>query len=302
MNAALSASKRSTTSKPFAPAPLILAMAAALFALMAVVAKGASATLPGPEAAFVRFCVGLVVCALAATRIAMSTKNRVGLFLRGVYGGAAVLCYFWPSRTFRSAWPRCSTIPPRFSPPFLRRCFWGSDQRGHAGRAAITTLGVALVMRGNAPPGSLGLGVWQVVGIGSAMFSGRRSPPSVRCVKYRWLVGDLRRVLLGRGGHHLDPDAAAWVTPPPVEWASLAVVGLISVAAQFLMTYSLSFVRAAIAGVIAQLTPVAAIALGWLWFDERIAGLSLVGAALTFAGVSWGAYLASAPQVIPEEP
>jgi drug/metabolite transporter (DMT)-like permease len=93
------------------------------------------------------------------------------------------------------------------------------------------------------------------------------------------------------------------VTPNPKEWLELAAVGLVSVVAQLLMTYALRFVRAAVAGVIAQLTPVAAMAMGWFLFDDAIVGKALLGAAITLAGVSWGAYLASdAEPVQIEEP
>ena len=73
----------------------------------------------------------------------------------------------------------------------------------------------------------------------------------------------------------------------------MIAVGLLSVVAQLLMTYSLRYVRAAVAGVVAQLTPVAALTMGWLFLDERIAGLALIGAVITLAGVTWGAWLAS---------
>jgi drug/metabolite transporter (DMT)-like permease len=78
-------------------------------------------------------------------------------------------------------------------------------------------------------------------------------------------------------------------------------VGLISVIAQLLLTYALRFVRAAVAGIVVQLTPVAAIAMGWIFFRETIAGLALVGASITLAGVSWGTYLASSGPPVPVE-
>ena len=87
----------------------------------------------------------------------------------------------------------------------------------------------------------------------------------------------------------------------PAEWAALVTVGLISVLAQLLMTYALRFVRAAVAGVIAQFTPVAAITMGWLFLDEHIAGLALIGAMITLAGVTWGAWLASGIEAAPLE-
>mgnify|MGYP001076925460 CR=1 FL=1 len=90
------------------------------------------------------------------------------------------------------------------------------------------------------------------------------------------------------------PTAARWVAPSPVEWTAIVGVGLLSLVAQLLLTYALRFVRAAVAGIIAMFTPVAALTMGWIFLGESIAGLALVGAAVTLAGVSWGAYQASA--------
>jgi drug/metabolite transporter (DMT)-like permease len=84
------------------------------------------------------------------------------------------------------------------------------------------------------------------------------------------------------------PAVLAWVWPRPLEWLELLAVGLSSVIAQLLMTYALRYVRAAAAGVIAQLTPVASIALGWALFSERPGALALAGAAVTLAGVTVG--------------
>src|SRR5687767_4673058 len=65
------------------------------------------------------------------------------------------------------------------------------------------------------------------------------------------------------------PAVAQWVWPRPGEWMVLIGVGLSSLVAQLLMTHALRYVRAAVGGVIAQLTPVASMALGWLFLDER---------------------------------
>ena len=89
------------------------------------------------------------------------------------------------------------------------------------------------------------------------------------------------------------PAARGWVAPTPFEWLLLVVVGLTSVVGQLLMTHALRYVRAAVGGIIAQLTPVTSLAFGWVLFGDRIGGLALAGAALTLAGVSVGAYLAA---------
>ena len=81
----------------------------------------------------------------------------------------------------------------------------------------------------------------------------------------------------------------------------LSVVGLTSVVGQLLMTHALRYVRAAVGGIIAQLTPVTSLALGWAIFGDRIGGLALAGAVLTLAGVSVGGYLAAGRQADPVE-
>src|SRR5262245_8693399 len=77
--------------RPAAPGPAILVVAAILFGAMAVLAKGLTARLPGPEVAFVRFLVGLAACAVAAITVRLRARNWIGLVLRGGFGGAAVL-------------------------------------------------------------------------------------------------------------------------------------------------------------------------------------------------------------------
>jgi drug/metabolite transporter (DMT)-like permease len=163
--------------------------------------------------------------------------------------------------------------------------------------------GVGLVLKGTAPPGTFGLGLWQCVGIGSAMLSGAAVATirQVRKTDGSWEI--FAAFCVGGGLITALPTATGWVTPSTLEWGALLVIGLISVLAQLLLTYSLRFVTAAGAGIIIQLTPVAALALGWVLFDERMAGVAIVGAALTLVGVSWGAYLASTPQPTPmDEP
>jgi drug/metabolite transporter (DMT)-like permease len=171
------------------------------------------------------------------------------------------------------------------------------------GALGVTTTGVALVLGGMAPPGSFGLGVWQCVGIGSALLSGAAVATirEVRKTDGSWEI--FAAFCVGGGIMTAGPTVAGWVSPSAAEWVGLGVIGLISVVAQLLLTYALRFVTAAGAGIIIQLTPVAALTMGWALFEEKLAGISIVGAAVTLAGVSWGALLMlkSAPQPTPVE-
>jgi drug/metabolite transporter (DMT)-like permease len=279
-----------------APAALVLALASLLFAVMALFAKRACARLPGSEVAFVRFVVGLLATAAAATRVRLRASNWNGLLLRGAFGGAAVLCFFTAIEHLPVG---LATLLNYTAPVFT--AIWAALFLGERiGRRAVTALaittgGVLLVIKGNAPPGSLGFERWQLVGCASAVLSGaavatirqvRKTDGSWEIFASFCLVGALVTGV---------PAASAWVRPSGLEWGMMVLVGALSVVAQLLMTWSLRWLPAGIAGTLMQLTPVAAIALGWLLFDERTAGLALVGAAATLAGVSWGAFIASAP-------
>jgi drug/metabolite transporter (DMT)-like permease len=97
------------------------------------------------------------------------------------------------------------------------------------------------------------------------------------------------------------PTVSAWVAPRPDEWVLLALVGGTAVAAQMGLTWSLRYLRAAHAGVLQQLTPVGALALGAIFLREPISAMSAGGAAITLAGVSWGAWHISRPAIAPED-
>jgi drug/metabolite transporter (DMT)-like permease len=285
--------------KRAARSALLVAIAAVLFALMAIVAKQAAARLPGPEVACVRFLVGLAMVGVVATRRRLRAHNWRGLFLRGAFGGAAVLCYFLAIEHLPVGF---ATLLNYTAPVFT--ALWAAIflrepiGRAAVGALAVTTAGVALVIVGqreNAPPGTYGFGPWQLVGVLSAVLSGaavatirevRRTDGSWEIFASFCVVGALVTGV---------PAAPRWVTPTGAEWGWLAAVGLISVVAQIMMTYALRDVRAALTGIIMQLTPVAAIVLGALLFGERAHGLQIAGAAVTLVGVSWGGWIASAP-------
>jgi drug/metabolite transporter (DMT)-like permease len=91
-----------------------------------------------------------------------------------------------------------------------------------------------------------------------------------------------------------------WVSPTAREWSLLGAVGALSVVAQVGFTWSMRYVRAAPAGIIQQLTPVAALALGWLVYGDRISPMSAAGAGIALTGVSWGAWHISR-DVLPED-
>jgi hypothetical protein len=69
-----------------------LAAAALVFAAMALATCRGGAP-AGPEIAFIRFLIGWRR-ARWRPRASACARNKLGLFMRGAYGGAAVLFYF----------------------------------------------------------------------------------------------------------------------------------------------------------------------------------------------------------------
>ncbi len=262
---------------------------------MAVLAKLASARLPGPEVAFVRFLVGVGAWAVASLRVRMRARNKWGLFLRGAYGGSAVLLYFLAIAHLPVGIATLlNYTAPVFTAVYAAVVLGEAITAATLGALALTTVGVVLVIVGTSPPGSLGLGPWQLVGLASAMLSGA-AVATIREVRKTDGAWEIFAAFCLAGALITGPPAVlGWVSPRPVEWMELAGVGLTSVLAQLLMTYALRYVRAAVAGVIAQLTPVASLALGWALFAERPGTLALVGASVALAGVTFGTSLAPA--------
>ena len=293
---------------PLASATAIMTTAALVFSAMALLVKGVAARLPGPEIALLRFAAGLIAVVVAGTtRVKLRPRNWRGLFWRGAFGGCAVLCYFLAIEHLTVG---MATLLNYTAPVFAALFAWallGEHIGRHTlGALSVTTSGVAMVLVGSAPAGSLGLGRWQLVGILSSILSGA-AIATIRQVRRTDGAWEIFAAFCAAGVVTTSlPAARHWVAPTGREWALLAAVGATSVTAQLLMTHALRDLPAAVSGVLLQLTPAATLVMGFLVFGERPRGLAIAGAALTLMGVSWGAWAAAAPRrlqpVPPEDP
>jgi drug/metabolite transporter (DMT)-like permease len=287
---------------PPAAAVSVLAISSLAFSVMAVIAKAAAARLPGPEVAFVRFVFGIAACAAISLRRPMRPRNKTGLFLRGVFGGGAVLCYFLAIEHLPVG---IATLLNYTAPVFT--AIWAALFLGEAldapsvGALLLATAGVVLVSLGTSGSSAAPVTEWMLVGALSAVLSGAAVAAirEVRKTDGAWetfaafcLAG---AVITG------VPGIRGWVPPSPREWWLLAAVGASAVVAQMGLTWAMRYVRAAPAGIVQQLTPVGALALGWMVYGDRISALSAAGAALALTGVSWGAWHVSRG-VLPEDP
>lgn len=291
-------------------AALRLVLSSSLFAIMAVLAKLASHSVPATEAAFVRFATGVVITGVmwAAGRADLRPRRWGWLFARGFFGGTAVVAYF-------SAMQRISvgeaTLLNYTQPVFTMLGAWALLGERPPRRALfalpLTLVGVSLIV--GLRPADLRADVGPLYGLLSAMLSGvavtsiraaRRHVPGGPPPETAWsvffsftglgLIVTLPAVL---------PPFGHWVTPPSLGvWALLLGVGISSVLAQLLMTEALLHLRVATAGIITQLTAVLTISAGAVFLGDRLSPTFLTGALLTLAGVAMVVVVGSAPRLL----
>lgn len=265
---------------------------------MAMLARLVSRTIPGNQVALVRFVTGVVVTALACffLRLDLRPRRWGWLVSRGVFGGAAVLLYF---KCIEKIGVGMATLLNYTAPVWSMLFAWfflGEKPRRHAGVAlALTLVGVALVTNGQAHASRVN--GWVMVGMLSAVFSGM-AITSIRATRMQdaagaagersWTVfasftlfGSL--ITLPTVFTSMGP----WVAPAAWEWIVLGGCGLLSVAAQLLMTSSLGRLTAVGLGIIQQATVVLTMVGGWLLFREHIGLRSAIGSLLTIGGVLW---------------
>ena len=145
----------------------------------------------------------------------MRASNKLGLLLRGAYGGAAVLFYFLGiahlpvgiATLLNYTRARCSRRSTR--PLFLGEAITPAT----LGALALTSVGVVLVIAGDgarrfARARPLAAGRRPV---GDAV--GRRGRDHPRGAQDRRLVGDLRGVLRGGRRDRAVPAVRGWVAP-----------------------------------------------------------------------------------------
>jgi drug/metabolite transporter (DMT)-like permease len=286
----------SSSSLASSKAALVALVSSTIFAVMAMVARLLSRTIPGPQVAFVRFVTGVVVTALAIPLLRLSIRPRRWGWLvsRGVFGGAAVLLYFGCIEKIGVGLATLlNYTAPVWSLMFAWR-FLRERPRRHAGFALLLTLvGVVLVTGGWTT--GWRLGVWEMAGVLSAVFSGM-AITSIRATRRQTAESPVSEssftvfasfTLFGSviTLPTVVPPFGRWVTPSRHEWLLLLTCGLLSVLAQLLMTSTLRRLTAVGLGIIQQVTVVFALLGGWLFFAESMSLRGVVGSLLTVAGV-----------------
>jgi drug/metabolite transporter (DMT)-like permease len=270
---------------------------AVLFGFMAFAAKLASARLSGSQVAMIRFATGLTPALLIPRyRRSAFTFQRWDLLLyRGVFGGLAVLCYFVAIEHINVG---VATLL-NYTAPLFSGIFSIFFLREHISPKVLIPMpvalaGVFLVVHAHARPGDiLGFGVWELVGLSSAVLSGAAvtAMRAARQGENSWAVYTSFCLL---GTLLTAPLAlATWKSPSTDEWISLGATSVFAIGAQLLLTFSLRWVDAMTVGVISQLAVVVAMILGVTILDERLSTMAILGAAITIGGVVGVVYVTS---------
>jgi drug/metabolite transporter (DMT)-like permease len=277
-------------------------LAALSFGLMAVAAKLATARLSGSEVAALRFLIMLAPVALVPSlgRRARRFQRLDLLLYRGVFGGVAVLLYFLAIEHLPVG---TSTLLNYTSPVFavlFASLLLGEriDPRLLVPLVAAVG-GVLLVFHDRAGPQELfRFGRWEAVGLASAVLSGaavtalraaRRTEGSLAIYSSFSLAGLAAAAPFA---------VSTWRTPTSEEWLLLAAVGITSIVAQLLMTYSYRWVTNLQAAVMAPVAVLVAAAFDTLVLAQPFGPASAAGTALTVGGVVTLAWLQRPPRAI----
>lgn len=273
---------------------------------MAAGTKLATRRLPGPEIALARFIVGVVVTmAVVATGAAHIRPSRWGwLAARGLFGGISVVTYFLAIQMVPVG---VATLLNQTQPVYTMLFSWallGERPRRAALMALVVALGGVgvIVLTGGGDAGvatgaPFSVNAWKgtLLGVFSAVTSGvavtsiraaRRDRADGIPSETAWsvffsfsLVGALVSLptVFGPLGHFVRPSGSDWVL--------LLGVGVVSTAAQVIMSASLRHLTGVQSGIIAQLIVPMTVVLGITLLGESITTGFLAGATLTVAGV-----------------
>lgn len=270
----------------------LLFLAAFFFSLMIALVKAASGSVPVGQILFFRFFIGLaaIQAARSAGVLEFTPVNRTGLFLRGFFGGIAVLCYFvavyrgGDSNAVTHAVLLNSTYPI-FVAMFSAVYIGERVRRGTVLPLAAAVAGLALVLK----PASGGVHAADLIGLASGVSAGfailtvrkLRQTDTVWCILYYFnLIGALFAVPI------IIITRSESLSMPSVGGA-LLILGAAALAntAQVLLTAAYRFTRASEGSVTILASVVFSSILAALFFGERLTASTIVGGALILGAV-----------------
>ena len=275
-------------------------VAAALFALMSVLVKHASATFSPAELVFYRSAFGLLaIWGVIAVRhrhlfATLATPHATAHFWRGLSGFAALVLFFYALARL----PLATAVTLNYTAPLflaVLSAWWLRERhgRGIVGAVLLGFVGIVLLLRPTVQaqawlPALAGLvsGMLAAVAYVNVKQLGRLGEPEWRVVFYFTLLSTF-------GG-------AAWMVfagfhrPQPGDWGWLAGIGVTATVAQLALTRAYHRGRTLTVGSLAYATVGFSALYGVLLFGERLPWMAWLGMALVAAAGVW-AVRASTP-------
>ncbi len=243
--------------------------------------------IPAHEIVFFRGLVSLLICWILIRRAGLNPwgNNKKVLLLRGISGTAALLMYFYTLQKM----PLASAVTIQYLSPIFTIIVAGfmlkePPTSRQWGFFLISFTGLVM-MKGFDSRISLSV---MSVGVVSAVFS-------ALAYNFIRLLKDYDHPLVVVLYFPLVTVPVVgpftyltWVSPGPLDWLILIIIGIAVTVAQIYMTRAYQADKAANISNYNYLGSVYAIVLGWALFGEMMGTLSLVGIALIIAGVVLG--------------
>ena len=265
-----------------------LVLSSLAFSLMTVCVKQLGGRLPVSEIVLVRSLVsiGLTGLAMRISRVSPLGQNRRLLLVRGLCGSVALLCFFQAIAQLPLA---SATVLQYTYPTFTAIAAWlllGETLRRRIALAVVVGwIGVICVIQ---PPwigaGLTGLALMPaLVAVAGALFTAlayvsvrrlsRTEHPLVIILYFPMVSIPLTLPAVLQQG----------VWPTRMDWLWLLGVGVLTQLGQIWVTQGLSRLPAARATSLNYVQVVFAATWGWIWFEEGVTALSLLGAVLVLA-------------------
>ena len=265
-----------------------LVLSSLAFSLMTVCVKQLGGRLPVSEIVLVRSLVsiGLTGLAMRISRVSPLGQNRRLLLVRGLCGSVALLCFFQAIAQLPLA---SATVLQYTYPTFTAITAWlllGETLRRRIALAVVVGwIGVICVIQ---PPwigaGLTGLALMPaLVAVAGALFTAlayvsvrrlsRTEHPLVIILYFPMVSIPLTLPAVLQQG----------VWPTGMDWLWLLGVGVLTQLGQIWVTQGLSRLPAARATSLNYVQVVFAATWGWIWFEEGVTALSLLGAVLVLA-------------------
>lgn len=275
-------------------------VAAALFALMSVLVKQASATFSPAELVFYRSAFGLVaIWVVIAARqrqllAPLATAHVHAHVLRGLSGFAALVLFFYALARL----PLATAVTLNYTAPLFLAAlsaWWLRERHGRSlvGAVLLGFFGVLLLLRPTLQsqawlPAAAGLvsGLLAAVAYVKVKQLGRLGEPEWRVVFYFTLVATV--------GGAAWMAAAGWHVPRAQDWPWLIGIGVTATLAQLALTRAYHRGRTLTVGALAYTTVGFSAVYGVLLFGERLPLAAWLGMATVAAAGIW-AVRAAAP-------